>query len=302
MFVHPLAPEAEVPITRDLVRELLAEQHPDLAELDLADPLEGFDMAVVRLGEDLAVRLPRHRRSVASLDAEITWVGRLQDGWSFPAQRIVRVGEPSAGYPWRWAITSWLRGELAAARPLGAGEAPALGRALAEIHRPAPADAPFNSEQSIPLDQREPALQAVLPQLPEHARKRGLSFDTDAALALWRRALAVTDAAQQVWVHGDLHPFNVISDDGRFAGIIDWSDISGADPAADLGYLWLLLPADALAAAHDAYGGVDDATAARAAGVGLVKAAMLAVVHVPIVADVGWGALVELGVARQAAA
>ena len=66
----------------------------------------------------------------------------------------------------------------------------------------------------------------------------------------------------------------------------------------DLGYLQLLLPAAAVPAAYDGYGGVDEATAARAAGIALVKAAGLAVARYPIAADIGWRTLAELGVAR----
>jgi aminoglycoside phosphotransferase (APT) family kinase protein len=110
----------------------------------------------------------------------------------------------------------------------------------------------------------------------------------------------VPDDAARVWIHADLHPFNVISLGGRFGGIIDWSDISGGDPAVDLGFLHLLLPADAVARAFDSYGGVDPATVARARGVALVKAATLAVVHREVVAAIGWRTLVELGIAHRA--
>jgi aminoglycoside phosphotransferase (APT) family kinase protein len=173
-----------------------------------------------------------------------------------------------------------------------------LGRALAEVHQPAPDDAPFNSEQSVRLAERERVLRRVLPQLPAVGAARGLTLDLDAATAMWRLALAVPDRAPRVWIHADLHPFNVISVNGQFGGIIDWSDISRGDPAVDLGFLQLLLPAAAMPAAYDSYGGVDEATVARARGISLVKAATLAVVDKEIVANVGWQALVELGVAQ----
>ncbi len=299
-FVHPVPPAAEVTISRELVRTLLAEQHPELADRDIAGPFEGFDMAVFRLGEDLAVRLPRHRGSVRSLESEIRWIGRLGEAWTFPTQRIVRVGRPGAGYPWCWAVTSWLPGELAADRPLDAAAAPALGRARAEIHQPAPADAPFNAEQSVRLAEREPVYHQVLPRLPAAGAPRGLVVDPDAAAALWRLATAIPGEVPRVWIHADLHPFNVISVGGRFGGIIDWSDISGGDPAVDLGFLQLVLPAAVIPTAFESYGGVDPATAARARVIALVKAATLAVVNRDVVAAIGWRALVELGVAKPA--
>ncbi|HXZ78135.1 MAG TPA: hypothetical protein VEH31_45675 [Streptosporangiaceae bacterium] len=42
---------------RDLIAELLREQHPDLADLPLAFGARGWDQ-LWRLGDDLSVRLP----------------------------------------------------------------------------------------------------------------------------------------------------------------------------------------------------------------------------------------------------
>ena len=53
------APEAEVELSVELVRSLLAEQHPDLAHLPLTEVASGWDNVVFRLGDDLAVRVPR---------------------------------------------------------------------------------------------------------------------------------------------------------------------------------------------------------------------------------------------------
>lgn len=290
-------PLSEVAASREVVRALLREQHPDLADREIGDPIEGFDMAVFRLGEDLAVRLPRHREAIASLAAEVRWARELSQAWTFPAQRIVRTGVPGAEFPWSWAITSWLPGRIAAQRPLDASAAPDLGRALAEIHRPAPADAPFDVEQGIRLAEREPVLRRFLRALPVVGAGRGPMVDPNAVAELWGRALAVPDDAPRVWIHADLHPFNVISDEGRFGGIIDWSGVSRGDPAVDLGFLWSLLRRDAVAEAYRAYGGLDEATEARAKGIGMVKAITLAAVPKAEVSRIGWRALTELGVA-----
>lgn len=56
----------ETDITEDLIRDLLHEQHPDLADRPLALGALGWDNQVWRLGDDLAVRLPW---ATASADA-----------------------------------------------------------------------------------------------------------------------------------------------------------------------------------------------------------------------------------------
>lgn len=44
---------------QDLVRALLREQHPDLADFELRDVVGGWSNQQWRLGAELAVRLPR---------------------------------------------------------------------------------------------------------------------------------------------------------------------------------------------------------------------------------------------------
>jgi aminoglycoside phosphotransferase (APT) family kinase protein len=52
-------PAAEVDVTADLVRRLLAGQHPDLAHLPVEFLANGWDNVMFRVGEELAVRMPR---------------------------------------------------------------------------------------------------------------------------------------------------------------------------------------------------------------------------------------------------
>ncbi|GGR84487.1 hypothetical protein GCM10010284_17070 [Streptomyces rubiginosohelvolus] len=54
---------AEIEITADLVRDLLREQHPDLAELAVREVEGGWDNQQWRLGDELAVRMPRTERA-----------------------------------------------------------------------------------------------------------------------------------------------------------------------------------------------------------------------------------------------
>jgi len=294
------APPDEVPLDAELVHALLASQHPDLAELPLGARHEGWDMAMFRLGASLAVRLPRRAASVGSLEAELRWVPSLSTGWTFPTQRIERIGAPGQGYPWPWVVVTWLTGTDAATTPLLASAGPPLGRALAEVHVPAPAEAPFNDEQSIALADREPGLLASLDKVEAQAAARGVRFDRDRALAIWRAARDAAVDVPRCWIHADLHPFNLVSKDGAFAGIVDWADIAAGDPATDLGFLYLDLPAVGVEAALETYaevvGGLPERTRARALGTGLALAAGFATWDTPATSSIGWRALAELGI------
>ncbi len=70
--------EGEFPIDAVLVARLIAEQLPAYAGLPLgAWPSTGTVHAIFRLGEHLAVRLPRLARWAAALEREVAWPPRL---------------------------------------------------------------------------------------------------------------------------------------------------------------------------------------------------------------------------------
>ena len=54
----------------------------------------------------------------------------------------------------------------------------------------------------------------------------------DAVREVWDRAVAAPAwQGARLWLHGDLHPANVIVRDGRLAGVIDFGDMCCGDPA-----------------------------------------------------------------------
>ncbi|BAS17823.1 hypothetical protein AHiyo8_61260 [Arthrobacter sp. Hiyo8] len=57
-----LMPQAELDITAGLVRSLLEDQLPGLADLPLELVANGWDNVMYRLGKEWAVRLPAGRR------------------------------------------------------------------------------------------------------------------------------------------------------------------------------------------------------------------------------------------------
>ncbi len=94
-------PQAEVEITPALVERLLAEQHPDLlGGRELAILANGWDNTLVRLGEDLLVRLPRRQAAAELVEHEQAWLPRLAPRLPVPVPAPVRVGPSSR---WRRA-------------------------------------------------------------------------------------------------------------------------------------------------------------------------------------------------------
>lgn len=228
-------PSAEVDISTALVRRLLAEQHPDLAALPVEPFTSGWDNALFRLGPDLLVRLPRRLLSSQLVLKEQRWLPGIAGHVPLAIPVPVRVGRPTDYYPWPWSIGSWIAGDLVATLPRSAryGLAEPLAAFLLALGQEAPADAPTNPYRGVPLVDRDAVMQARF--------RSGLFPDPDAAARLWRRALAqpVWSRAPR-WVHGDLHPANLLTVNRELHAVIDFGDLTAGDPATDLAAAWLV--------------------------------------------------------------
>ena len=290
-MVRGVKPPADVPISPLLVRALIQEQHPDLAHLPLTDIGEGWDNRLFRLGEELAVRVPRRAASATLIEQEQRWLPRLAPSWPLPVPVPIRVGRPGCGFPWSWAVVPWFRGQSALCEPLRdpVTAAAALGEFLRALHQPAPADAPHNPWRSVPLAARATILREHLEQV------NGL-VDRVAVLSVWDRVLSADRwVGPPVWIHGDLHPGNLLLDSGRLTAVLDFGDLAAGDPATDLSVVWMWLPASARptlrASARGTRDPIDDDTWMRARGWALA-------LGLAFVADSGAGELMgSLGLA-----
>ena len=224
-------PAAEVEVTPALARRLVEGQFSDLAGLDLWAGVNGWDNVTYRLGPKLAVRLPRREASAALIDHEVRWLPQLAAQLPIPVPVALRVGQPTELYRWRWAIVPWFTGEPVDANPLvnPASVAADLGAFLAAMHTPAPVDYPPNPYRGVPLETRRETTEArmvVLDGQPELRR---------AVQSVWTAALeAAPWEGAPMWIHGDLHPANIIIDGATLAAVIDFGDLTAGDPATDL--------------------------------------------------------------------
>ncbi|WP_193746415.1 phosphotransferase [Demequina aestuarii] len=312
-------PAAHPSISVETVHALLASQMPHLATHPIGERFDGWDMAMYRLGDALAVRLPRVETAVESLARETRWTAALSPGWSFAYPHVIQTGAPGEGYPWPWAVVTWVPGTTADASPLGAAAGAPVGRAIAEIHGPADAGAGsshgyarplverawFNPEQSLALTERTAEVMWALGRVEAgDGGPDGARVDPAAARAMWERALDAPSPADQVWSHADLHGSNLLSDQGDFAGIIDWGKIARGDRAVDLAFLYTALPRAGVGAAVAAYReatGVDDAGLdARLLGIALHKCLVWATLDRPLNVAMAWRGLRELGVSAPA--
>jgi aminoglycoside phosphotransferase (APT) family kinase protein len=254
-------------IDEALVRALLREQHPDLAGLGLREVAGGWDNRMWRLGENLAVRLPRTPRAPSLLRTEQQWLPVLAPGLPLPVPVPVRAGEPSARFPKTWTVARWVDGEPADHAPISRPEAAGtLAGFLRALHRKAPGEAPANPDRGVPLE--------VLGHDFDKGFRVVASSNIAAAVRrTWEQAVAAPAwPGAPVWLHGDLHPANVVVTGGTLSGVIDFGEMCAGDPATDLAAAWLLLPAGTAARFFDAYASADDATIQRARGWAVLRA------------------------------
>ncbi|HEV7628220.1 MAG TPA: aminoglycoside phosphotransferase family protein [Streptomyces sp.] len=249
-------------IDEGLVRSLLREQYPDLAGLSLRKVPSGWDNQLWRLGEELAVRLPRTARAPDLLRKEFHWLPVLAPRLPLPVPTPVRIGEPSARFPKPWNIATWVHGEPGDSSSISREHhaAGALAGFLRALHRDAPAEAPSNPNRGVPL-------RTVTREFDEKLQAVVSSGVSAGVREVWHEA--ITAPARQgppVWLHGDLHPANVVVSDGTLSGVIDFGELCAGDPATDLAAAWVLLPAGAASRFLDEYANADEAMIRRARG------------------------------------
>jgi len=256
----------EVQTDAALVRRLLAAQFPQWADLPI-EPVEsgGTDNAIYRLGEQMAVRLPRLERVTLQVEKEQRWLPVLAPLLPLAIPIPLGQGEPAEGYPLTWSVYPWPEGENATtdqlADPIEAARGlaefvSALGR-IDPDGGPAPGD--HNFGRGIALARRDASTRKAI------AESEGL-VDLEAVTAAWEADLhAPAWDGPPVWVHGDLQPGNLLATDGRLSAVIDWGGLGIGDPAVDLLPAWNLFSGESREAFRAALG-ADGATWARGRG------------------------------------
>ncbi|MFB7241547.1 phosphotransferase [Streptomyces populi] len=251
----------ETRIGGPLVRRLLAEQFPRWAELPLRRVRSaGTVNTLYRLGDDMAVRLPRIADGADDAVKEHTWLPRLAPMLPFTVPEVLGLGTPAADYPWHWSVVRWLDGgtpapgALTDARELAAD----LGAFVAALRGTDLPGGPA-SYRGAPLTTVDAETRSAIEDL------RG-TIDTGAATAAWEEALSAPAwTGPPRWLHADLMPMNLLTRDGRLTAVLDFGTLGTGDPACDFIPAWNLLPAAARPVFRDA-AGADDAGWARGRG------------------------------------
>jgi aminoglycoside phosphotransferase (APT) family kinase protein len=263
------ADEVDTDVT--LVRRLLAGQFPHWAGLAIEPVVSyGTDHDIYRLGDDLAARLPRIGWATRQAAKEAELLPKLAPQLPLAVPVQLAMGQPAEGYPFEWSVYRWLPGENANGTiddfDQAAVDLAAFVRALREVD---PTDAHPRPARSrgAPLAELDKDVRRSIAEL-------GDRVDGAAALRSWEESLdAAAWDADEVWVHGDLLPGNLLVVDGRLSAVIDFGCLNVGDPACDLQPAWNVFAGESRAR-YRAELDVDDASWLRGRGWALYQAVM----------------------------
>ena len=250
----------EIETDAELVRDLLRAQHPQWADREIERvPSAGTDNAMYRLGEDLAVRLPKIDWAIDAIVKERHWLGTLARSLPLAVPLPVAHGEPCDAYPHPWNVVEWLPGRTAPADEVDRGEiAIELAGFINHLRAIDPIGGPRH-RRGEPLAHQDAAVRASAAALDGEVDRRAL-------LESWEEAMSAPEhPGEPIWFHGDLAYLNVLTRDEQVVAIIDWGLCGVGDPAIDLLPAWSFLTAENRALFRDQLQ-VDAASWARGRG------------------------------------
>ena len=255
------APSADIDVDEALVADLLRAHVPDLATLPVRLVANGWDNAVVRIGDEWMARLPRRAAAADLIEHEQRWLPELAPRLPLPVPVPTFCGRPTERYPWPWTMGRWLPGASAAKAPPRdqRDTVERLSTFVRALHVEAPADAPTNAVRGVALQARADAVAMRAATLVD-------VIDRDLTLAVWAQ-LSTTPrwGGPPLWLHGDLHPDNMLTLDGRLSAVIDFGDLTSGDPATDLALAWMMFDIEHRTMFRT-LADIDDDTWRRAAG------------------------------------
>ncbi|MBM4222325.1 MAG: aminoglycoside phosphotransferase family protein [Gammaproteobacteria bacterium] len=268
----------EIILTEKDVYLLLKNQFPDLASLKLSYiPESGTENALFRLGNEYVVRLPRFllskdafEKNEKTLTKEFSYLPYLASYLSFPIAKPLFKGDPTAAYPFFWSISRYNEGHNPPFEQANEYNdlAKDLAQFLNQFHEIPVKQAP-SSRRGIKLIYQDEETQNALAQLKD-------DIDVSIAKTLWDTLKNIPYWPKDpVWIHGDLLPGNILIQNNRLAGIIDFSDLGLGDPACDLIPAWCLFNTQSRQIFRKNLNDVDDNTWLRGKGWALSIALIL---------------------------
>ena len=229
--------------TLDLARKLIAEQFPEYASLPITDvEKQGHDNRTYRLGEHMLIRMPTAADYALKVPKEQELLPQLAKRLSINIPAPIKMGKPSANYPYPFSIYKWLPGKSINLLTLTDQDKEQLAfdlakflkelQAITDVEGPEPGQHNWWRGDHVTVYDK-----GAREQIAELAE----IIDVTQALALWEQACATKWDKKPVWIHGDFAIGNILMDGGKLSAVIDFGGAAVGDPACDLVIAWTYL-------------------------------------------------------------
>ncbi len=241
-------------ITTALASQLIATQFPEYADLPIISVgIQGHDNRTYRLGNDLLIRIPTAAPYALKVPQEQALLPLLQPHLPLAIPKPIKMGQPSADFPFYFSIYKWIEGHSANTLKIDKKNlepiALQLARFLKELQNIKSVDGPTPGQHNWWRGDH-------ISVYDNGARQQihGLAdiIDSQQAIHLWEQACATSWHQPPVWIHGDFAAGNIILNHGKVVAIIDFGGMGVGDPACDLVIAWTLLQDKARAVFMDA--------------------------------------------------
>lgn len=234
---------SDLRITPYLARKLIAEQFPEFSNFPITDvEKQGHDNRTYRLGLDMLIRMPTAADYALKVPKEQELLPQLAKRLSLSIPAPIKMGKPSADYPFSFSIYKWLPGNSINLLTLTDQNKEQLAfdlarflkelQAITDVEGPEPGQ--HNWWRGDHVSVYDKGAREQIAELAE-------IIDASPALALWDKASATKWNKQPVWIHGDFAIGNILMEDGKLSAVIDFGGAAVGDPACDLVIAWTYL-------------------------------------------------------------
>lgn len=229
--------------TLNLARKLIEEQFPEYADLPITDvEKQGHDNRTYRLGEHILIRMPTDADYALKVPKEQELLPQLAKRLSVSIPAPIKMGKPSADYPYPFSIYKWLSGKSINLLTLTAHDKEQIAfdlanflkelQAITDVEGPEPGQ--HNWWRGDHVSVYDKGAREQIAELTE-------IIDASKALALWDKACETKWDKKPVWIHGDFAIGNILMDGGKLSAVIDFGGAAVGDPACDLVIAWTYL-------------------------------------------------------------
>jgi aminoglycoside phosphotransferase (APT) family kinase protein len=230
-------------ITVELAKKLIAIQFPEYTDLNITEvEQQGHDNRTYRIGEDMLVRMPTAEAYALKVPKEQELLPKLASHLSLNIPAPIKIGSPSDDYPYPFSIYKWLEGRSANHLHIDDKSLESIALQLAtflkelqsidDVDGPTPGQ--HNWWRGDHVSVYDDGARKQIAELSD-------AIDANKAMALWTQACKTKWSKAPVWIHGDIAVGNIIIQDNKLSGVIDFGGVGIGDPACDLVIAWTYL-------------------------------------------------------------